>query len=144
MSKYLIVGASSGIGQKLALKLSEEGKKIFATYCKNKPESENEFIDYNYLNVLDENLSFDYMPDSIDGVVYCPGSMNLKPFSRIKPEEFINDFNLHVTGAVKVIQSVLPKLIKADNSSIVLFSTVAVQTGFKFHTQGVFLFDLIR
>ncbi|HAY32851.1 MAG TPA: SDR family oxidoreductase [Ignavibacteria bacterium] len=135
MKNYLLAGASTGIGKMLASKLSVSGKKVYATYFRNRPEKENEFIEYNYLNVLDENLSFDYLPESIDGMVYCPGSMNLKPFSRIKPEEFVNDFKLHVTGAVKVIQSVLPKLLKAENSSIVLFSTVAVQTGFKYHTQ---------
>ena len=47
----------------------------------------------------------------------------------------MNDFNLQVIGAIKVIQAIMPKLKKAENASIVLFSTVAVQTGFSFHSQ---------
>jgi NAD(P)-dependent dehydrogenase (short-subunit alcohol dehydrogenase family) len=72
--------------------------------------------------------------DQVDGLVYCPGSIDLKPFGRIKPEQFIKDYELQVLGAVKCIQAVLPKLKKADNPSVVLFSTVAVQNGFNFHS----------
>jgi len=71
----------------------------------------------------------------LDGVVYCPGSINLKPFHRIKPADFIADYNLQVVGAVKVLQTVLPRLKKSAAPSVVLFSTVAVQNGFTFHSQ---------
>ncbi|MHC1774960.1 MAG: SDR family NAD(P)-dependent oxidoreductase [Lentimicrobium sp.] len=135
MSTYLIIGASSGIGKKLAEQLVDSGHRVYATYFKNKPETNYSTPDYHYLNVLDENIQFDFLSDSLDGLVYCPGSINLRPFARIKPADFEADFNLQVTGAVKVIQAVIPILKKAGNSSIVLFSTVAVQTGFPFHTQ---------
>jgi len=73
--------------------------------------------------------------ESLDGLVYCPGSINLKPFHRIKPEAFVDDFNLQVVGAIKAAQAALPLLKKGTNPSIVLFSTVAVQSGFPFHSQ---------
>lgn len=135
MSTYLIIGASSGIGKKLAEQLVGSGHKVFATYFKNKPETNFGSPDYHYLNVLDDNVLFDFLPESLDGLVYCPGSINLRPFARIKPADFAADFNLQVNGAVKVIQAALTRLKKAENSSIVLFSTVAVQTGFPFHSQ---------
>jgi NAD(P)-dependent dehydrogenase (short-subunit alcohol dehydrogenase family) len=135
MSTYLIIGASSGIGKKLAEQLIDSRHKVIATYFKNKPETNYGSIEYHYLNVLDENISPDFLPDSLDGLVYCPGSINLRPFERIKPADFVADFNLQVTGAIKIIQAVLPRVKKAENASIVLFSTVAVQTGFPFHTQ---------
>lgn len=135
MSTYLIIGASSGIGKKLAEQLVDSGHRVYATYLKNKPATKTGLIEFHYLNVLDENISPDFLPDSLDGLVYCPGSINLRPFERIKPSDFVADFNLQVTGAIKVIQAALPRLKKAENSSIVLFSTVAVQTGFPFHTQ---------
>jgi len=135
MSTYLIIGASSGIGKKLAEQLADSGHRVYATYFKNKPESKYGSTDYQYLNVLDENITLDFLPDSLDGLAYCPGSINLKPFERIKPSDFVADFNLQVTGAVKIVQAALPRLKKAENASIVLFSTVAVQTGFPFHTQ---------
>jgi NAD(P)-dependent dehydrogenase (short-subunit alcohol dehydrogenase family) len=83
---------------------------------------------------LEENLNFNFLPDILDGLVYCPGSITLKPFGRIRPEEFVQDFNLQVVGAVKVIQAVLPRLKSSESASIVLFSTVAVKSGFNFHT----------
>lgn len=135
MSTYLIIGASSGIGKKLSEQLVVSGQMVYATYFKNKPETNAGLPDYHYLNVLDENISLDFLPESLDGLVYCPGSINLRPFERIKPSDFVADFNLQVSGAVKIIQAVLPRLKKAENASIVLFSTVAVQTGFPFHTQ---------
>jgi len=135
MSTYLIIGASSGIGKKLAEQLVDSGHSVYATYFKNKPESNYGLAEYHYLNVLDENISPDFLPDKLDGLVYCPGSINLRPFERIKPSDFVADFNLQVTGAIKIIQAALPRLKKAENASIVLFSTVAVQTGFSFHTQ---------
>ena len=135
MPTYLIIGASSGIGKKLAEQLFDSGHRVYATYFKNKPATNAGLIDYHYLNVLDENNPLDFLPDLLDGLVYCPGSINLRPFERIKPSDFVADFNLQVTGAIKIIQAALPGLKKAENASIVLFSTVAVQTGFPFHTQ---------
>jgi NAD(P)-dependent dehydrogenase (short-subunit alcohol dehydrogenase family) len=92
-------------------------------------------VSYHPLNVLDENVLVEFLPDILDGIIYCPGSINLRPFDRIKPADFISDYNLQVAGAVKMIQAVLPRIKKAGNGSITLFSTVAVQTGLPFHSQ---------
>lgn len=135
MANYLIIGASSGIGLKLAQQLTESGHRIFATYNKNKVDSENNLLEYYFLNVLDETIALDFLPDSLNGIIYCPGSINLKPFERIKPQDFITDFNLQVVGAIRVIQAAISKLKNSNNASIVLFSTVAVQTGLPFHSQ---------
>ncbi len=74
------------------------------------------------------------MPEIIDGLVYCPGSITLKPFHRIKAEDFIHDWQVNFMGAVIIIQSLLANLKKAENPGIVLFSTVAVTTGMPFHS----------
>ena len=135
MQNYLIIGGSSGIGQELANQLSQSDNQVIATFNKTEPRNENTLIHFHHLNVLDENLSVDFLPDELAGLVYCPGSINLRPFDRIKPADFETDYKLQVIGAIKLIQLVLPKLKKSRNASIVLFSTVAVQTGFPFHTQ---------
>ena len=103
MQHYLIIGASSGIGQELAIQLAKSGNKVTATYNKNEPTVENSTIQFHHLNVLDDPLSLDFLPDELSGVVYCPGSINLRPFERIKPEDFEADYKLQVIGAIRII-----------------------------------------
>jgi NAD(P)-dependent dehydrogenase (short-subunit alcohol dehydrogenase family) len=135
MYNYFIIGASSGIGKSIAEQLANVGNQVFGTFNTNDIQSNHPNLQYTQLNVLDENCSFDFLPETLSGVIYCPGSINLKPFERIKPDDFINDFNLQVAGAIKVIQSVIHKLKNSENAAILFFSTVAVQTGLPFHSQ---------
>ena len=133
MKNYLIIGHSSGIGNELSLMLSRE-HKVFGTYYKNQPNNNNQNTTSHYLNVLDESYDLSFLPEYLDGIAYCVGAINLKPFARIKLEDFIEDYKLQVLGAIKTIQQCLPKLKNTETASIVLFSTVAVQTGFNFHS----------
>jgi NAD(P)-dependent dehydrogenase (short-subunit alcohol dehydrogenase family) len=135
MRCYLIIGASSGIGQELAKQLSESGNQVIATFSEHQPTVVNPHIRFHHLNVLEETFSLDFLPDELTGLVYCPGSINLRPFERLKPADFETDYKLQVIGAISLIQLVLPRLKKADNAAIVLFSTIAVQTGLPFHAQ---------
>lgn len=134
MKNYLIIGASSGIGASLTELLAKGENSIWGTFYKSDPPLDISNAHFHYLNVLDETLDFDFLPDVIDGIAYCPGSINLKPFGRIKLVDFRKDYELQLMGAVKCIQLLLPRLKKSIQSSIVLFSTVAVQTGFGYHS----------
>jgi NAD(P)-dependent dehydrogenase (short-subunit alcohol dehydrogenase family) len=71
--------------------------------------------------------------EPLHGLVYCPGSINLKPFSSIKLDDFKLDFELNLLGAVRCLQSYHSNLLAANFASVVMFSTVAVQTGFPYH-----------
>jgi NAD(P)-dependent dehydrogenase (short-subunit alcohol dehydrogenase family) len=134
MANILIIGASSGIGESLTKILSKDIHTIYGSYLKtNVSNSLN--VHYFKYDVLEEESSLPELPEIIDGVVYCPGSINLKPFERITLESFREDYELQVLGAVKVLQQVLPKLKKSDNASVVLFSSVAAGLGFGFHAQ---------
>lgn len=131
MKNILVVGASSGIGDCLTELLQREGNRVFGTYRSNELSGDQ----FHYLDVLEEDLKLDFLPEVLDGVVYCPGSINLKPFARIKAVAFEADYKLQVVGAIKVLQAALKALKKSSSASIVLFSTVAVQSGFNFHSQ---------
>ena len=132
MKNILIIGASSGIGLKLAQQLSVENM-VYATYNKH-PMKNADNIVYHHLNVTDESLSLDFIPDVLHGFVYCPGSILLKPFSRITPEDFKKDMEVNVFGMIKILHKILPNLKKASMPSVVLISSVAVQTGMTFHS----------
>lgn len=134
MQNQVIIGASSGIGRALAQLLVNEGHRVYGTFNKTTENRREGLTGYAHLNVLDESPDFSFLPENIDGLVYCPGAVNLKPFARIKPEDFISDYQLQLVGAVKVMQACLPKLKNSNQASVVLFSTVAVQTGFNFHS----------
>ncbi|MEO5601603.1 MAG: SDR family oxidoreductase [Cyclobacteriaceae bacterium] len=134
MKNFVIIGGSSGIGNALALQLASSGNNVYATY-KNTPVVETQGVRFYPYDVLADNPAPAFLPDKIDGLVYCPGSIDLKPFARIKPEDFTADFNLQVMGAVKIIQAALPKLRESAQGAIVLFSTVAVKMGFPFHSK---------
>jgi NAD(P)-dependent dehydrogenase (short-subunit alcohol dehydrogenase family) len=135
MKNILVIGASSGIGKEISEQLIGDHCRVYGTYCTHMVESQTDFISWHKLDVMDQTLHLEFLPEILDGFVYCPGSINLRPFERIKPADFEKDFQLQVVGAVRILQVIMPKLKKSGNASVVLFSTVAVQTGFPFHTQ---------
>lgn len=133
MQTYLIVGASSGIGFQLAKNLTEAGNKVIAL-----SRNENELnsltnLTYYQVDISEESPNFPVVEGVINGLIYCPGTINLKPFRALKAEDYLNEFNINALGAAKTIKQYLPQLTAAGNASIVLFSTVAMQTGMAFH-----------
>ena len=128
------MGGSSGIGQQLVRLLEKQGANVIATYNNNLIEDRPN-VKYLQFEVKTDVFNIDDFPEEIHGLAYCPGSINLKPFHRFKEEEFLEDFKLQVLGASKVIKFLLPKMKKSGNASILLFSTIAVQSGFSFHSQ---------
>ena len=85
-------------------------------------------------DVLSDDITTLDLPEQIDGFVYCPGSINLRPFKALKPEAFEKDLHINFISLVKVVHGILPRLKMADQASLVFFSTVAVKVGMPFHT----------
>lgn len=132
MKNIVIIGCGQGIGLATARILSENNNVIGISRTEN-TEVENLNIEFHLLDILSANLEDITFPEVIDGVVYAPGSINLKPFNRLSAEDFKDDFEINVLGAVKTIQKFLPNLKKSQSASIVLFSSVAAKLGMPFH-----------
>ncbi len=128
MRNILIIGGSKGIGSAVLLQQLETNRVY--NISRSAPELTHPNLTHFGLDVLQEELPD---LDEIDSLVYCPGSITLKPISNLSVDDFRKDFEINVIGAVKVIQKYLPVLKKGDEPSIVLFSTVAVKLGMPFH-----------
>ncbi len=131
---YLIAGGNSGIGLESARKLSEAGHSVHCVGRSHDPLNEFSGVTFDSFDATDSSINPTGLPDSLNGLVYCPGTINLKPFHRFTEEEFLADLQVNFLGAVRLISQALPALKKSGRASIVLFSTVAVQTGMPFHS----------
>jgi NAD(P)-dependent dehydrogenase (short-subunit alcohol dehydrogenase family) len=129
-----IVGGTSGIGLDIVKRLAADGYEVYVG-SRNKRNLEGiAHTRHLSLDVNAESIELESLPESLQGLVYCPGSITLKPFQRLTADDFISDFNLNLLGAVKVIQGSLKRLRKSpEGASIILFSTVAVKIGMPFH-----------
>ena len=128
MKKILVIGGSKGIGKAIVASLLEENKVI--NISRTEPTENHQNLTHYSCDVLVDELP---EIEGLDTLIYCPGSINLKPISRLKLEDFRQDFEINVIGAVKAIQQYLPILKKGTNPSILLFSTVAAKLGMPYH-----------
>lgn len=128
MKKFLIIGGSKGISKEVVKQLSEKGDFC---YVISRTAPDFTFNGTHFaLNALTDTLP---VLEDLDGLVYGIGTINLKPFNRLNAEDFQNDWQVNVMGAVKIIQHYLPQLKNAEQASIVMFSSVAAQRGMPFH-----------
>lgn len=132
MKNILLIGGSYGIGLAIAKELQFENK-VFIASRTNETISDLH-VTHIPFDATTDTLDVTKLPEVIDGLVYCPGSINLRPFKGLKPESFESDLQINFISLVKVIQTVLPHLTTSNQSSIVLFSSVAASMGMPFHT----------
>ncbi len=128
MKHLVIVGGSKGIGKAITQTFLETHK--VTNISRSAPEFSHSNLSHYSCDVVTEELP---EIDKVDTLIYCPGSINLKPIGRLKLEDFRADFEINVLGAVKAIQKYIDPLKKGENPSIVLFSTVASKLGMPFH-----------
>jgi NAD(P)-dependent dehydrogenase (short-subunit alcohol dehydrogenase family) len=125
----LLIGGSSGIGLETA-KLLQDTHEVYVA-SRSSESLSGLSVTHLPFDVTTDDLGTLPLPDKISGFVYCPGSINLRPFKGLKPDAFEADFQINVIGFVKSLQSILAKL--TPNSSVVMYSTVAVKVGMPFH-----------
>jgi NAD(P)-dependent dehydrogenase (short-subunit alcohol dehydrogenase family) len=131
---YFIVGGSSGIGLEIVNDLHTKNHEIYVASRTADALSNKSRVRHFTLDVREPVANLDDLPDVLHGLVYCPGTIRLKPFQRLTTEDFLEDLQVNFLGAVQVIQTCLKNLKKSSTgASILLFSTVAVKTGMPFH-----------
>lgn len=127
MKTILVVGGSSGIGAAMLEQHHKEHRCI--NISRREPASHLD-VEHHTVDVLSDDLP---EIETLDGLVYCPGSINLKPVSSFSHEDLEQDFRINTSGAFRVLKHYLPALKKSQQASVVLFSTVAVGKGMPFH-----------
>ena len=130
---YVVVGGSSGIGLGIVQRLVDVGQNVTVLSRTIGGLGELQNVTHVAVDLSKDEVTAEMLPDSISGLVYCPGSLNLKSFRGLKPQAFRDDFEINVVGAVKVIQAALKGLKAAESPSILTFSTVAVGQGMPVH-----------
>jgi NAD(P)-dependent dehydrogenase (short-subunit alcohol dehydrogenase family) len=117
--KIVLIGSSSDIAQKLVA------------------DKRNE---YEFIEVSSSNSDFDVQNEEsypeieggIDGLVYFPGSINLRPFSSLKLSDFQKDYEINVLGLIKILKHYHKAL--NENASLVFISSIAASVGMPFHS----------
>ena len=117
MSKVVLIGSSSAI----AKSLQENSNREFVCFTRS-----------NGFDITGDLSELDSLED-INGLVYFPGTINLKPFTMLKEQDYQSDLDINFLGAVKVVKKLIGKLKEADGASVVFISTVAASIGLPFH-----------
>lgn len=130
----LVVGGSHGIGLALVRRCVAAGAAV-TMISRTAGETANlSGVQHVAADVLADDIETNWLPDSLHGFAYCPGSINLGPLRSVDAATLRHDYELNVVGAVKCMQAALVPLKKADRASAVFFSTVAVAQGLPMHT----------
>lgn len=126
----LLIGGSYGIGLEMVKKLSTDHNVYVAS--RSSEQLSNLDVTHIPFDVLTEDISEKAIPEKLDSFVYCPGSINLKPFKTMSVDTIQTDMEINFIGLVKTVKSIINSM--NEGSSMVFFSTVAVGTGMPFHT----------
>ncbi|HRF81721.1 MAG TPA: SDR family oxidoreductase, partial [Flavobacteriales bacterium] len=131
MESILIIGASRGIGQALAKRLLDAGRTVI-TMGRTQPAFG--IADHITWDAVAGPFPSEQLPAALAGLVYCPGSIDLKPLRSLRLEDLRTSLELNALGAFTAVQGCAERLKKVPSSGVVLFSTVAVQRGMPFHS----------
>jgi len=130
MKQILIIGGSSGIGLELVRLLKDTHQVMVASRTAGPLASMG--VTHLPVDVTETDGNIPGLPEALDGLVYCPGSVNLKPFKMLGASTFREDLELNFLGLVKILQPLMARF--REGSSLVFFSSVAVGRGMPFHT----------
>jgi 3-oxoacyl-[acyl-carrier protein] reductase len=122
MKKAVIIGGNSGIGAEIKSALEKADHEV--VYASRTSPVQ--------VDVLEDEPNFPEVGETLDALIYCPGSINLKPFTSLKQQDFQHDLEVNYLGFLKTVKHYI-KALRKGHGAVVAFSTVAVQTGMPFH-----------
>lgn len=131
--RILIVGAGSGIGFALASRLVQRGYEVMSASRSQGKLAELPAVQHVEFDAVEDELPPEVIEGNLDALVYCPGTITLRPFGNLKDEAFLDDYRINVLGAVRTLRAALPALKRSESASVVLFSSVAATVGLPFH-----------
>jgi NAD(P)-dependent dehydrogenase (short-subunit alcohol dehydrogenase family) len=133
MKNYIVVGGTSGIGRAIVEGLLSQGNAVHVLSREERGIASLPNVTFESWDALKEDIPTTW-DEELHGLVYCPGTISLKPFHRISSADFLHEMNVNAFGAARILQHYYDALKKENDRSVVLFSTVAVQTGMPFHS----------
>lgn len=135
----LVVGGRTGIGRRIVERLLEGQAKVWSASRASSEELIEAGVRHVTVDVTADDMAAlqEALPETLHGFVYCPGTINLKPFQSLKDEDFRSDFDLNLMGAVKTLRVSQKSLKKAGGAAVVMFSTAAARAGMSYHASVV-------
>lgn len=132
----LVIGGTSGIGLEVTKRLLDHDAAPYVVSRNTNSEIHQSGATHISADVNQDDLksAFKDLPESLHGLVYCPGSITLKPFHGLKDQDWQNDWEINVMGAVRSAQAALKSLRKSGDASVVFYSTVASEVGMPYHS----------
>lgn len=134
MKTYVIAGGNSEIALNSILQLqaqSSDDLRIIA-YTRSQPRTELSQVETHEWDAEDEFPGIPDDVDSVDGFLYAPGTINLKPFKSLSAETFMKDMQINCFAAIPALQHVLP--LMRDGGDVLFYSSIAAQTGMAYHS----------
>lgn len=144
--KILVTGASSGIGQSTAIRLSEQGAQVIALGRNIERLEETRSlmkdgkhrlisIDFNEIEDMTE-LYADIMDDGVklNGLVHCAGIASIIPLNIMKKNKIEECMNVNFYSFIELVKQFSKKKNHVDNSTIVGVSAIAAMNPIKCQT----------
>lgn len=128
MARYLVIAASSAIGQSVVELLRKQGDEVLTT-AQNKDKIIPDFIvdasDFNAVDRVFEQAGL------LDGVVNCAGSLLLKTAHATSFEEYQKTINASLTTSFAIVRAAAKRM--NHGGSVVLIASAAALTGLANH-----------
>ena len=128
MAHYLVIAASSAIGQALVTALIAQGDTVFTTARDSSKITPNLILDATDFDAVANAFR---MAGDLDGVVNCSGSLMLKPAHSTSKELYQQVIDSSLTTAFATVHAAGAHMKKGG--SVVLISSAAAMVGISNH-----------